>query len=483
MLDIISFGMGIKTWAVTSNVLRRLNRGQSKGRDTNIEQNHGLAASTSDLSGRARIAAAAARRKVEKMPLAVQILDDPSSVDQQLACPLFAKLPAELRELIWDYALTSYEDCDALYPLDKPYARPGQAAPMRIALDLLLTCRAVYLEAFLVPFQINPMVVFDGHPDVVPPDNPLQCTPSNLRLCRKLRPWQFANITSVDMSVQQFMLEGGSIERVSRLSGNKGRHAGHEARGFTLAGYASFAPVKENTAPAGDLLLRPGAAETRAALVRSIFMGKKITHLTLRMSRTDWWAWTSSPQAGVNNPHDALRLEPMINVTDRSETSSAMLEGYEARKEGGQPDFRLDDFEKQGRWGMQFAEYWPDLQTLELALETYALKENQLDSVVKCAKLWTFPLDDGKQLQWNGEEESSVRWRGAREYGYDEELGMSWPNEQPDADGSSRNETPVVHWRPATSDNTDAGPAQEFVIKSLIFTRRRSVDTTTASDI
>ncbi len=212
-------------------------------------------------------------------------------------------------------------------------------------------------------------------------------------------------------------------------------------------------------------------------------MGKKITHLTLRMSRTDWWAWTSSPQAGIHNPHEALRLEPMINVTDRHATSSAMLEGYETRMKGRQPDFNLDDFEKQGRWGMQFAEYWPDLQTFELALETYAMKENQLDSVVKCAKLWTFPLDDGKQLEWNGEEESSVRWRGAREYGYDDELGMSWANEKPNVHASQRKDTPVAQWRPIVGDETDAGAAQEFVIKSLIFTRRRSVDATAPLEI
>ncbi|KAI0411389.1 hypothetical protein F5X98DRAFT_357336 [Xylaria grammica] len=480
MLDIISFGMGIKTWAVTSSVLRRLSRDQSKPRDTNSESSRGFTAS--DFSGRAR-ATAAARRKIEKLPLAVRLLDDPSSVNQQPSSPLFAKLPAELRELVWDYALTAYEDLDALYPLDRPYARPGQAAPLRVALDLLLTCRAVYLEAFLVPFQVNPMVVFDGHPDVVPPNNPLQCTPSNLRLCRQLRPWQFANISSVDMSVQQFMLEGGSIERVSRLSGNKGRHAGHEARGFTLAGYASFAPAKETNTLAGDMMLRPRAAETRAALIKSIFMGKKITHLTLRMSRTDWWAWTSCPQAGANDPHDALRLEPMINVTDRRETSSAMLEGYEARKEGRQPDFNLDEFEKQGRWGMQFAEYWPDLQTLELVLETYVMKESQLDSVVECAKLWTFPLNEGRQLEWNGEEESSIRWRGAREYSYDDELGMSWPNEQPDKHESPSKDIPVTQWRPTVDDKADAGLGQEFVMKSLVFTRRRSVDATVPLDI
>ncbi|KAI8954495.1 hypothetical protein F4801DRAFT_504716 [Xylaria longipes] len=479
MLDIIPFGMGIKTWAVTSKVLRRLSWDQSTLGNVDGKGDHGVAASMSDFSGRAK--AAATRRNIEKLPLAVQILDDPGSVDQQLRCPLFAKLPAELRELIWDYTLAGYEDLGALYPLDKSYARPGQAAPLRIAVGLLLTCRAVYLEAFLVPFQVNPMVVFDGHPDVVPPDNPLQCTPSNLRLCRKLRPWQFANITSVDISVQQFMLEGGSIERVSRLSGNKGRHEGHEARGFTLAGYASFGPFKEARAPACNTSLRPGAADTRATLIRSIFMGKKITHLTLRMSRTDWWAWTSCPQAGADDPHEALRLEPMINVTERRETSTAMLEGYEARKEGRQPDFNLDEFENQGRWGMQFAEYWPDLQTLELVLETYVMKEDQLDSVVKCAKLWTFPLNDGKQLEWNGKVESSVRWRGASEYGYDSELGMSWAKDQPDA--HEPHDTPATQWRPRTNDEADMGPSQEFVMKSLIFTRRRSVDTTVPLDI
>lgn len=207
MLDIISFGMGIKTWAVTSKVLRRIGRDRTASKDVDNKQDHGVTMSMGDASGRAR-AAAAARRRMEKLPLAIQILDDPSTVNRQLDSPLF-KLPAELRELIWDYALTAYEDSEALYPLDKPYSRPGQAAPSRIAVDLLLSCRAVYLEAFLVPFQVNPMRIFDGHPDVVPPDSPLQCTPSNLRLCRKLRPWQFANVTSVDMSVQQFMLEGG----------------------------------------------------------------------------------------------------------------------------------------------------------------------------------------------------------------------------------------------------------------------------------
>lgn len=189
------------------------------------------------------------------------------------------------------------------------------------------------------------------------------------------------------------------------------------------------------------------------------------------MSRTDWWAWTSCPQAGNEDPHQALRLEPMINVTQRRETSAAMHEGYEARKEGRQPDFNLDEFEMQGRWGMQFAEYWPDLQTLELVLETYAMKESQLDSVVKSAKLWTFPLPDGRQLEWDRKEESRVEWCGASEYGYDSELGMSWLK---DLHEPRSEETLITKWRPTTNDETPAGPPQEFVMKSLVFVRRRS---------
>jgi hypothetical protein len=262
--------------------------------------------------------------------------------------------------------------------------------------------------------------------------------------------------------------------------GNKGRQQGHEARGFTLAGYASFGPTKEATAQqkaSRDMSLRPGAAETRAALIRSIFLGKKITHLTIRLSRTDWWAWISSPAAGAADAHEALRLEPMINVTDRQDTCCAMQEGYEARSAGREevPDFGLDEFEMQGRWGMQFAEHWPDLQTLELVLESHVQKESQLDKVVKCARLWTFPLDGGKRLEWNGEGERSVRWRVSNAYDYDDELGLSWVNDQPEP---QRDETPVMQWRPTTNDEPEIRAGQEFIMKSLVFTRRRSVDNT-----
>ncbi|KAI1781290.1 hypothetical protein F4818DRAFT_436483 [Hypoxylon cercidicola] len=103
----------------------------------------------------------------------------------------------------------------------------------------------------------------------------------------------------------------------------------------------------------------------------------------------------------------------MANTTTCN-TSLAMIRGREARKEDTEPDFALDNFEKEGRCGSQISEYWPDLSTLEIALETFACKQGQLDCVVDCAKLWTFPLEDGYHLVWDGKVEL-VNWRGASE--------------------------------------------------------------------
>lgn len=66
-------------------------------------------------------------------------------------CPLFALLPTELRTAIFELTLSDYEDPDARYPADAPYARPGYFAPRRCDVSLLRTCRAVYRETWLMP--------------------------------------------------------------------------------------------------------------------------------------------------------------------------------------------------------------------------------------------------------------------------------------------------------------------------------------------
>ncbi|XXG96899.1 hypothetical protein Hte_003190 [Hypoxylon texense] len=389
-------------------------------------------------------------RREERVPLATKLLEHPDSINPQLESRIFNKLPREIRELIWRFSLTRYEDLDKAYNLSCRYARPGQAAPLRIDVDLLLACRALYVEAFLTPFEVNPILVHDGDPQDLPVLGsfyPLVCVPSDLRRYAKLRPWQLANISSIEMSVQQYNLEGGSVERVSRLVGGLGRHWGQEIRGFTLQNMARFAANS-----AGGLQLA----------------SKKITSLSIRMGRTDWWSWSSSPEEGEKDPKERLRLEPMANVTD-DRMCLAMTQGYEARKAGEEPDFGLDNFEKEGRWGRQITEYWPDLATLELVLETFACKQSQLDYVVECAKLWTFPLEDGYHLVWDGTNES-LRWRGAPSYRYDRWL--PWVKAENKAQNVAQDAT-EIQWGP-TSD----GAGQEFIIKTLKFARRKNEERT-----
>ncbi|KAI1213539.1 uncharacterized protein F4807DRAFT_411557 [Annulohypoxylon truncatum] len=395
------------------------------------------------------------RRREEQPPLAVDLLKHPESINPQLLSPFFSKLPREIREEIWSLSLTRYEDFNSIYEIHRSFTRPGQAGNWRIAVQLLLTCRAIYVEAFLKPFLVNPLVVFDGPHQDIPPSNPLIRSSTDLLLCQKLKYWQFANISSVEMTMRQFQLEGGAVERVSRLVGTLGRHSELESHGYTSAGYAAFVE------PAGsdDSNLR---------------IGRKITNLTIRMLRTDWWTWETPPEECRRRPSERLRLEPMINVTDlpaRPANSLAMTMGYEARKSGNEPDFELDDFEKQGRWGMQVGEYWPDLTTLELVLETFACKQDQLDYVAKCARLWTFPLPDGFHLAWNGKEEVFT-WQGAHEYSYEGPYN-AWIQEQNGVRGPETEVPPLIQWLPADVRPVDG---QMFVVRTLVFERRRDPD-------
>lgn len=413
------------------------------------------------------------RRRKNKMPLAIELLEQPDTIDSQLSSPIFALLPREVRDLIWRFSLTCYEDLDNLYDIQKRYARPRQAAPLRIAVELLLTCQAVYVETFLTPFQVNPMKVFDGDTKDIPPDDPLTRLPRIPLRCSKLKPWQFANISSVELNVQQFTLEGGSLERVSWMVGNSGRHRGHECRSYMLEGYPPFVePTKSKDGP--DRL--KDLDENRPPPLQNPLIGRKITHLSIRMSRTDWWTWNTSPDRCEAEPSERLRLEPMINTTSTTANASAMTRGYEARKAGMEPDFELDSFEQQGLWGTQITEHWPDLKTLEFGLETFSCKQNQLDYVAECAKLWKFPLENGYHLVWSGREES-LRWRGSwQSYGY--EWGSPWIQQRNGVRNCKKTQDlTMIRWRP-TKDAEVGDPAdgQEFVVRTLTFERRRNED-------
>ncbi|EED14022.1 conserved hypothetical protein [Talaromyces stipitatus ATCC 10500] len=79
-----------------------------------------------------------------------------SNINLQYQSPLFSVLPAEIRSLIFKYALTDYEDITThmSYDRDTYWYRPGYMAKRRTATELLRTCKRIFQETWFLPFAL-----------------------------------------------------------------------------------------------------------------------------------------------------------------------------------------------------------------------------------------------------------------------------------------------------------------------------------------
>ena len=405
----------------------------------------------------------------ELEPLAVSLQRDSAPINPQRQSPLFNTLPAEIRSQIFGHCFILDEDSTRPYDACKRYTRPDQSAHPYISLSLLLSCRAIYIETYLLPCLSNPLRVFDGDVQDYPPHSMLKGRPYPTVFANEicLQPWQFAVIDSVELTVQQTMLEGGTLERTSKMVGAQKRHEGVVFEGFAQTGYPTWGDDcrlgDDSNTTTGGTIPQP---KWRLKTPREFCRARQITHLTLRMNRTDWWSWTDDPLS--EDLEKRLRLEPLINFTGSNASARAMAKGLAARTKGKLPNFRLDSFEIHGRWGEHIREFWPDLQRLELVLESFAQKEAQLDNVVAAAKLWTFPVEDGWTLKWDGEVQS-MDWQGVALYGYEPQVTWVVNRE------SQEEERPVRSWlRRVTSVEKQALDGQRFVVRRMVYVRKKA---------
>ncbi|TGJ70549.1 hypothetical protein EYR41_002583 [Orbilia oligospora] len=79
----------------------------------------------------------------------------------QSISPLF-KLPGEIRNLIWAYALAPYNDPTRPYPVDRLYRRPDYWAPQKSDIALLRTCKAIYTESWHFPWTTSELCFYLG---------------------------------------------------------------------------------------------------------------------------------------------------------------------------------------------------------------------------------------------------------------------------------------------------------------------------------
>lgn len=77
----------------------------------------------------------------------------PLNSHPQMQSPLFSILPPEIRNQIFELALSEHEDSTRPYDPTDNYYRPGHCFPKVINTDLLRTCRRVYYETNTIPMS------------------------------------------------------------------------------------------------------------------------------------------------------------------------------------------------------------------------------------------------------------------------------------------------------------------------------------------
>lgn len=366
----------------------------------------------------------------------------------QVNCPLYTIIPKELRDLIWEFAL---KDCTS-NPPDREPNRPNpltftwaQGArnyrasglyPSDIAVNLLQTCRAVYLETYTLPLSLNPYIIL----------NLSHAVKTNLL------PWQFAYIQGLDITLQQTALEGTVLlDYVLRrgfwcpLARHKGVYVAPQryyvskkgpprdpkhlrsSPHFMLVDADKDVPTKRLTDALKDSSPRwsppPGVWPT----VMRVTLARPLVHLTLRLRHRDWWTWTDDPNSVEGDKQ--LGLDPAVgdgsSDPNLRPTSDRMRLLADERRAGRLPN-ALNNTDHRSDWGHTVIGRLPDLKTLELVLETFADKKSQLENVIECAKTWRFPIDGTRyELLWDGQVEKSS-WSKAPEDSSGTEQHAPW---------------------------------------------------------
>ncbi|KAF9077062.1 hypothetical protein BDP27DRAFT_1313061 [Rhodocollybia butyracea] len=122
--------------------------------------------------------------------------------NEQDNCPLFDRIPPEVRNTIFLYALLSYEDLSARFPDDEHYSRPEYRHASHIDPRLLQTCRLIYLETRFLPVMADEHVFWCHRP---PPGNRYASNPT--QYFASLSEEQKDHVDRVHFFTQQYYLE------------------------------------------------------------------------------------------------------------------------------------------------------------------------------------------------------------------------------------------------------------------------------------
>jgi hypothetical protein len=259
----------------------------------------------------------------------------------QEQCPLYSKLSAELRSLVFSFTLQEFEDKSKPYRPNRLYYRPGHHYHTNHDTKLVQTCRLIYQEARMIPVARHTFTYwFHGGPVQYRSKIP----PSQLQL-DMLTTEQLAAVQEVHLFAQQCCLE----------------------------------------------YCHPFSTKIQC----------KKFKITIRHS--DWWSWDSpvdSPdRLGIcpwrHGEHGRTTCDEMEAESREHDLRPKWDQLRAARNE----PWRSKGDRLVWGYDLQFIE---GLEILEMELETEIRKKSQLENVVEIAKCWRIPMGGDRELRWTG---------------------------------------------------------------------------------
>ncbi|GAP83522.1 hypothetical protein SAMD00023353_0201070 [Rosellinia necatrix] len=326
-------------------------------------------------------------------------------VDPQLSSPLYARIPPEIRDLIFELAVTEFaspkartiksdafvQESHDLMPIPesagpstveesiserfrnqiqgivrprhhmRPYTREhsreprdgfdwlrfDNTEPMKVGTTLLLTCRRAYLEAHSLPLLRTEQRFYCHRGPYSGNSEGSRVDIGKFITNRLSNPapvpglYQKDLVRSVRLFTQQFWLEDTFLQFVN-----------------TSVWFAN------------------------------------LEHLRITLRRSDWWDWERNAVPRVN---------PFRGNCYHGHTVGLMHQDMEA--ETGNVEFR------EGAWGKAFS-HMLKLKTLTIDFETSEDKRDDMETIVTWALRWRFPLANGRHLSTGGQTASKMSWRG-----------------------------------------------------------------------
>ncbi|KAI1757008.1 hypothetical protein F4782DRAFT_480856 [Xylaria castorea] len=330
------------------------------------------------------------------------------NVNPQLSSPFYnGRIPAEIRSLIFEFAMTEslHPDAQVIKP-DKSVRpshdpAPTPEAPESSAMNGMARMSQWTID--LLRSSLPPTYRLGQPGETRRPDHgfdwlrfdntePMRLETALLLTCRRV----YIETRSLPLlqTEQRFYCHRGPGSDESERSNIKQ---------FVTDWLSNPAPVsgleqKDLVRSARLFTQQFWLEDTFLQLVSTPSWFANLEHLRITLRRADWWDWERE---------DPLRINPFRGNCYHAHTVDLMRRDMST--ETGNTEFAG------GAWGRAFS-HMSKLKSLTIDFETAENKRDEMEDIVAWALKWRFPLPDGRHLSTDSRLADKVSWRGLRHH-------------------------------------------------------------------